>query len=116
MNVRKLPDALTGIRSTSNIPHRTDVGQSGPPTKMAILGMVKVFPDNSNFTARMTRELIFTSCRTLTDFDKLPPMSSCWIVQPQSFMIKDMMHEYIIDPVIPNKFLPEDKSMIPPAI
>src|SRR5210317_1040240 len=52
--------------SSRIIPHKTDVGQSGPPIKIATLGIDRPFSPRTILIDFINVELTLTNCLTLT--------------------------------------------------
>jgi len=71
---------MTGAHLRSRMPHRTLVGQSGPPTRIATVPSVMPSSDRMSFMVRVMTVLTPTSCRTQSSFPHGTPMAFCWAV------------------------------------
>mmetsp|Transcript_8125 Transcript_8125/g.12154 ORF Transcript_8125/g.12154 Transcript_8125/m.12154 type:complete len:228 (-) Transcript_8125:746-1429(-) len=105
--------ARIGSSGNCIMPHRTEVGQSGPPTKMETLSIGRPGCASISFVARMNRELIPTCCLTYTEFDRLWPINFCWREQASNFNTKERAIAYTIDQTRPRLSRPMATMTIP---
>mmetsp|Transcript_5005 Transcript_5005/g.6897 ORF Transcript_5005/g.6897 Transcript_5005/m.6897 type:complete len:107 (+) Transcript_5005:948-1268(+) len=78
-----------GIRRNFMMPHNTEVGQSGPPIKIAHFEMPSPGSLRTSFIERISLVLIPTKERTFTDPANCSPISFCWHAQANNFKIRE---------------------------
>mmetsp|Transcript_16486 Transcript_16486/g.34001 ORF Transcript_16486/g.34001 Transcript_16486/m.34001 type:complete len:209 (+) Transcript_16486:626-1252(+) len=91
----------TGKKSQPRIPVVTNVGQSGPPVKMAHFPQVNPGSAMTTLTALIRSLLTPTICLTATMLPNFFPKICCWIVPEINFRMSPRKVQYVTPPTRP---------------